>query len=189
MPGVAVKAPTDLWFCFKNHLVALSTSDSLLESCGFSKGGACLALNQGEHAWRVFPLTLSRSVVRETSFLQFKKATASLDFIRKPTSVVNPMGLFILFLKWDLMRKVYSSSKTCFSGYDDLNVCTFFLYFALHLLYNLVIRWVNVYTWQNVKTRITVNDTPCCNELCWPYVGVRTKTNSSSLIAASQITV
>lgn len=50
-------------------------------------------------------------MVRETSFLQFKKATASLGFIRKPTPVVNPMVLFILFLKWDLVQKVYNYSK------------------------------------------------------------------------------
>lgn len=51
------------------------------------------------------------SVVQETSFLQFKKATASLGFIGKPAPVVNPMVLFILFPKWDLVQKVYNDSK------------------------------------------------------------------------------
>lgn len=74
----------------------------------------------------VSPLALSRPVVKDASFLQFKKATASLGFLRKTASVVNPMVLFILSLKRDLVQKVYNYSKTCFSGYDDLNVCTFF---------------------------------------------------------------
>lgn len=95
----------------------------------------------------VYSLTPSRSVVRETSFLQFKKATASFGFIRKPASVVNPMVLFILFVKWDLVQKsLQRQQNTYFSGYDDLNVCTFFLEFALHLLNNLVIMWINIYT-------------------------------------------
>lgn len=81
-------------------------------SGGFSKGGACLALTWGEHSCRVFALALRRSVVREASFCSFKKATASLGFTGKPASVVNPMVLFILFLKWDLVQKVYNYSKT-----------------------------------------------------------------------------
>lgn len=47
-PGVTGKAPADLWFCSKNSLFARNRSERATGACGFPKGGACLALNQGE---------------------------------------------------------------------------------------------------------------------------------------------
>lgn len=136
-PPVTAAVPTD-WCGLLRE--SSECRKSVLTGCWslavFLKWGCCLALKRGKR-WRC--ASHCPEWVCSENFLCSLKHTTASSGSGEPPSVTNPTVLFILFLKWDFLHKVYSIGLTrifFFQGIATWMFKTFFFLYNLPCTYS-----------------------------------------------------